>query len=581
MPPSTVRLPQATPSKDADRTPGPTIDQNDAAASHPRGSGFAWLVLPLVIGLATSAALAMRAWLWPTIPVALPLLVATIFLAGMFLWWAGRKEEGSRSNLGAALLSGTLIAVAVFGVQWSAEEQRRRIAERQGIQLTIGFQHDLTGIDLSGADLSRFYLRGKILEHANLEGTNLESATLSAANLNDANLQGADLSFAIVDKGHLESTDLTGANLTYTILTDADLRYARFGQRYVGMTLLKSRWQYTDLSHAHLDGADLRNASFSRGIKLEDADLTRADLRGADFTEARAHRIYIAGAIADSGTKWPKGVSVKSLGVVLITPHANLQGAALDSRVIPNASLEKANLREAHLQDATLKEADLRQAILIRADLRGTNLASADLEGVTLAQALMDPRTRLPKGVTFHALGAYMIRPSADLRKADLHAQDLTGQELQRAILVAANLRMTNLRSSELQSADLARANLSRANLAGAKLTSANLEGANLAGAVADTNTRWPMQFDPQLHGVYDIRHGADLRNADLHGQDLKYIDFGEVDLRGASLRGADLTGADLATANLSGAVLNRALVDSHTRWPLGFDPKGAGVIEE
>ena len=37
--------------------------------------------------------------------------------------------------------------------------------------------------------------------------------------------------------------------------------------------------------------------------------------------------------------------------------------------------------------------------------------------------------------------------------------------------------------------------------------------------------------------------------------------------------------GANLRKANLSRANLNRTVADRNTRWPVGFDPKIAGVI--
>ena len=43
----------------------------------------------------------------------------------------------------------------------------------------------------------------------------------------------------------------------------------------------------------------------------------------------------------------------------------------------------------------------------------------------------------------------------------------------------------------------------------------------------------------------------------------------------------ADLAEADLMDAELSGADLQGARYNSHTRWPIGFDPKAAGAIRE
>jgi uncharacterized protein YjbI with pentapeptide repeats len=45
-------------------------------------------------------------------------------------------------------------------------------------------------------------------------------------------------------------------------------------------------------------------------------------------------------------------------------------------------------------------------------------------------------------------------------------------------------------------------ANLATANLRGANLYQANLDIANLQGAVADNETVWPDEFDPEAAGV-------------------------------------------------------------------------------
>ena len=76
----------------------------------------------------------------------------------------------------------------------------------------------------------------------------------------------------------------------------------------------------------------------------------------------------------------------------------------------------------------------------------------------------------------------------------------------------------------------------------------------------------------------------ANLSKADLRKADLRKVDLGEANLRKADLRKADLSfanlrGADLREADLSEATLSEAIADSKTKFPDGFDAKGAGVI--
>ena len=59
----------------------------------------------------------------------------------------------------------------------------------------------------------------------------------------------------------------------------------------------------------------------------------------------------------------------------------------------------------------------------------------------------------------------------------------------------------------------------------------------------------------------------------------LSETDLSRADLNSAFLSGADLRGANLSEADLSEATLNEAIADSKTKFPDGFDAKGAGVI--
>jgi uncharacterized protein YjbI with pentapeptide repeats len=205
-------------------------------------------------------------------------LVVTI-VPGLWLWWPSRRDAAQRSSLGAALLTGAVVSFAVFAVQLvfdarlrdiderrqvedARRSERQRVqAERADLQLTVGLEPNLSGIDLTGRDLSGFYLSRKRLVDAVLIGANLSAANLSRTNLAAAKLQGADLEGALLD----------GANLTRAILTGANL-----------------------------SGADLRQA------KLASADLSGATLNGADLRGAEVRDASFGGASYDRATKWPR-----------------------------------------------------------------------------------------------------------------------------------------------------------------------------------------------------------------------------------------------------------------------------------
>jgi len=61
-------------------------------------------------------------------------------------------------------------------------------------------------------------------------------------------------------------------------------------------------------------------------------------------------------------------------------------------------------------------------------------------------------------------------------------------------------------------------------------------------------------------------------------GANFEHLDFSGADLTDANLRDAYLFGTDLREATLTGADLTGAHYDQSTRFPIGFDPKSAGM---
>ena len=65
----------------------------------------------------------------------------------------------------------------------------------------------------------------------------------------------------------------------------------------------------------------------------------------------------------------------------------------------------------------------------------------------------------------------------------------------------------------------------------------------------------------------YEIKPGADLRQANLQVSYLRGADLREALLYRANLQGADLRGADLSLANLKGAILKNIRYDNNTKY--------------
>ncbi len=204
-------------------------------------------------------------------------------------------------------------------------------------------------IDLSGANLSLADLSGSDISGANLSETNLIGAVLSGATLIGANLRRADLSKAELDLNIDEQIRISRKKYPYlhrTILIGADLSEA-------------------DLSDTYLTGAQLCGANLS-GTNLRGAFLIDANL-GKTMREDNVKRIE-----ADTVIKyWPiSGIHLETLGINFGTSelgelYARFQsGANLSKANLSGADLSGANLRRANLSGAVLHEVDLHKANL-------------------------------------------------------------------------------------------------------------------------------------------------------------------------------------------------------------------------
>src|SRR6185312_14124002 len=123
--------------------------------------------------------------------------LATAVVPGIWLWWPARGDASSRSDLGVALMTGTLVAFSVLVVQVLYESRASRVeavqrdaqvtrdhrlqqqAERQSLALAVGMQHDLRELDLRGRNLSGFFLVRKQLQEAQLSGARLDESVLT------------------------------------------------------------------------------------------------------------------------------------------------------------------------------------------------------------------------------------------------------------------------------------------------------------------------------------------------------------------------------------------------------------------
>ena len=210
-----------------------------------------------------------------------------------------------------------------------------------------------------------------------------------------------------------------------------------------------------DLSRADLSGADLREANLTR-TNLEGADLAGANLRIADLKRANLSRAALPEAdLSEAELKWA------------VMQEADLRGAALNGAKLVEADLYHVSLNRAVLWEADLSRARLAEADLSQTYLNRSSLGEANLRNATLSDAKL--------------IGANMR--SADLTGADLRGADLKEADLIRTLLRHANLTQTNLCKAKLGETDAVGANFTGANLIGADFTDADLSGSDLSRA--------------------------------------------------------------------------------------------------
>ncbi len=133
-----------------------------------------------------------------------------------------------------------------------------------------------------------------------------------------------------------------------------------------------------DLAEADLSHADLRGANFW-GVEMSKANLFMADLRGANLVAAVLMEAELS--VADLR-------ATDLSGAFLV--DATLYGALLMEAKLNDAKLLRADFSTAHLAEADLSGADLRGADLSKADLSGANLRWADLSEVTLVDTNLE-----------------------------------------------------------------------------------------------------------------------------------------------------------------------------------------------
>jgi uncharacterized protein YjbI with pentapeptide repeats len=205
------------------------------------------------------------------------------------------------------------------------------------------------------------------------------------------------------------------------------------------------------------------------------------------------------------------------------------------------------------------------------------NRVGNDVEGIRVAMTALAQGTVRPPPSKFVGGGT----PPLDLRNIDLHGIEfhnaLEWTDLTGVILRGSDLSGVSFAESRMSGADLQGAVYHGGNLEGTDLTGANLAGISLQNVkIERTSLGGANLTGAQLQGrSFEVSgvEGANFSRANLEG-----ADFARCILRGTNFSGANLKGANFEGADLQDAQFTSARADATTRWPTGFDWRGAGV---
>lgn len=165
--------------------------------------------------------------IFPDDPTVQRIMIATLLTAGallVFSLWLIIRGTATGKTLGASLLGGAFVTIAVFLLQAmltvNAEhlqrlDQTRRDLENFRLVIAVsgtlrGFKpvHSIAGEYLSGKDLTGAYLREQDLKRTQFQDAILAQADLIGADARNANFLNADFYKASVDRADFRGADL-------------------------------------------------------------------------------------------------------------------------------------------------------------------------------------------------------------------------------------------------------------------------------------------------------------------------------------------------------------------------------------
>lgn len=254
------------------------------------------------------------------------------------------------------------------------------------------------------------------------------------------------------------------------------------------------------------------------------------------------------------------------------------------------------NLSFVRMPDARFVGSNLTNAFITWSNIRGVDFFGATLTGVQWDNSQFDAVTRWPSGFTpTRQLG--LFGPGLTYDGEDLSGRDFAGFDFSGASMIGTRFSGVRMPDARFTNANLTNAKVLNSNIGGVDFTGATVTGVEWTGSGFSSTTKWPDGFDPSGKGL--IGPGLNYDGVDFSGRDFAGVQFSGGSFIGTNFTGVRMPDARFVSANLTGAILSGSNIrgveftgatltdvvwtgagfSSTTKWPVGFDPNGKGLI--
>jgi len=205
----------------------------------------------------------------------------------------------------------------------------------------------------------------------------------------------------------------------------------------------------------NMDGADLRGVAITNG-RLEEADLSHSDLRGADFTGTELVNVSMSDADV-RGANFSEGFQYAS-----DFQNANLTGADFHHSLLRDVQMGGATLRGANFTDVDFSTESVRQIDFSGSDLSEASFRNASVKGNFGGAKLMD--ADFSRSIVAASSFSDSCISGARFFEALLKASDLGSARGHDVDFSHAHFQQVDLRKTSLADIDLTKATFDRAS---------------------------------------------------------------------------------------------------------------------